>query len=212
MSTAASKSIDSGFASDPWIERLQNSDDQIRDAAIRELSDLLVRGLSKAMSQRYGGGLQAEDVVQETLIKILDSLDQFEGRSRFTTWAMTIANRIAISKMRRKYFQDVSIETFEKEDSMRIEVAVDDTNSSSQQLERKSLLDKLQQVIDSDLTDKQRLAIRASLEGMPVEVIAEKAGGNRNSVYKLVHDARQKLRLGLENAGIAAEDIATAFA
>ena len=60
---------------------------------------------------RYGTGLQAEDVVQDALLKILNSLDQFEGRSRFTTWAMTIAMRVGLSELRRKHYADVSLDS-----------------------------------------------------------------------------------------------------
>lgn len=182
-----------------------------RDAAIAELREILVRGLSGPMARRYGGGLQAEDVVQEALLKILDSLDQFAGRSRFTTWAMTIATRVGISEMRRKHYQDVSLNSFSDDGSMSIELAVDASERSDVQLDRQSMVETLQALIDTSLTEKQRVAIRAALEGIPVEVIAEKTQSNRNSVYKLVHDARAKLRKGLEEAGIAADDIGAAF-
>lgn len=196
--------------SDHWVERLRGGPDT-RDAAISELRDILVRGLSKSMSKRYGGGLQAEDVVQEALLKILDSLDQFAGRSRFTTWAMTVATRIGISELRRKHYQDVSIEAFASDDATKIEIAVDDGVSAEDNMDRVSMVETLQRLIDAVLTPKQRVAIRASLDGMPVEIIAEKTGSNRNSVYKLVHDARVKLRAGLESAGINANQLAATF-
>ena len=101
-------------ADDPWITRLKG-EPAVRDAALSELSEFLLRGLSKSMSVRYGGGYLPEDVVQDALVKIMDSLDQFEGRSRFTTWAMTVATRIGISEMRRKHYQDVSINAFATE-------------------------------------------------------------------------------------------------
>ena len=50
------------------------------------------------------------------------------------------------------------------------------------------------------------------LNGMPVEVFAEKTGSNRNAVYKLIHDARVKLRQGFEQAGYKAEDVSSVFA
>ncbi len=200
-----------GTMDNAWVKRLR-ADSPDQQAAIEELRDLLVRGLSKSMSARYGGKLQPDDVVQEALLKILDSLDQFAGRSRFTTWAMTIATRTAISEMRRRHYKDVSIDAFSNEDAMKIDVAVDDSQQVDTKLERQSLLEKLQELIDSELTEKQRFAIRSSLSGMPVEVIAEKSGSNRNSVYKLIHDAKLKLRQGLEKAGIVAEDLTTAFA
>lgn len=195
---------------DPWVVRLRGASD-VRDAALSELREILLRGLAKAMSTRYGGAYSAEDVVQDALVKILDSLGQFAGKSRFTTWAMTVAMRVGISEMRRKHYQDVSLEAFET-DGSKFEIASGDDVTSSVEFDRQSMVHKLQKLIDQTLSEKQRFAIRASLAGMPVEVIAEKSGSNRNSVYKLVHDARAKLRSGLEAAGVSAEELAATFA
>ena len=201
---------DCSQVNDHWVARLKGEPDQ-RDQALSELREMLLRGLSKPMSSRYGGALSAEDVVQEALVKILESLDQFAGRSRFTTWAMTIANRIGISAMRRKHFQDVSIESFRTDESA-IELASEGDVTLSAEFDRQSMVYKLQALIDSTLSEKQRFAIRATLAGMPVEVIAEKSGSNRNSVYKMVHDAKSKLKSGLETAGISADALAATFA
>ena len=62
--------------------------------ALEELRTVLVRGLTAAIRARYDNRIQADDIVQDALVKILDKLDTFEGRSKFTTWAMTIATRI----------------------------------------------------------------------------------------------------------------------
>ncbi|MEO1525324.1 MAG: sigma-70 family RNA polymerase sigma factor [Planctomycetota bacterium] len=195
---------------DPWVARLTGTP-EIRDAALDELREFLLRGLRKLMSSRYGGGYSAEDVVQVALVKIIDSLDQFAGRSRFTTWAMTVATRVGISEMRRKHYHDVSIESFTS-DGASFEVAAEVDVTASAELDRMSMVVKLQKLIDETLSEKQRFAIRASLAGLPVEVIAEKSGSNRNSVYKLVHDARVKLRSGLEANGISADTLAAVFA
>ncbi len=96
-----------------WLESLQSGDHFVRDYAISRLRGLLLRGLSRSLNNRYGQPFSAEDIVQDALLKILDSLDQFKGRSRFTTWAMTVATRIGISSLRRKFHQDVSMEAFE---------------------------------------------------------------------------------------------------
>ena len=212
VNTIPNKTNASSADSDRWVERLRSEEADVRDAALAELRSILLRGLSSPMQQRYRGALQPEDVVQEALMKILDSLDKFEGRSKFTTWAMTLAIRVGISEMRRKHYQDVSLESFQSADATRVDIAIDESIEVERQLDQKAMVEKLQQVIDTELTEKQRAAIRASLDGMPVEVIAEKFGSNRNSVYKLVHDARLKLRQGLENAGIAADDFAAVFA
>jgi RNA polymerase sigma factor (sigma-70 family) len=198
---------------DIWLRELRSSDSFIRDNAISRLRELLLRGLTRSLTNRYGQPFSAEDVVQDALLKILASLDQFEGRSRFLTWSMTVATRIGISKLRRKFHQDVSMEAFQQnDDRFQIEVPGDELSEESQQQERHNLLSTLQNLIDNELTEKQRLAIRAFLAGFSTDGIAERIGANRNSVYKLIHDARQKLKNGFLNAGISAEDIRDAFA
>ena len=195
---------------DEWVARLSSTGDD-REQAIQELRDILVRGLMATCRNRYDSRVQPEDVVQDSLIKILDKLDTFQGRSKFTTWAMTIAVRVAISEMRRKYFKDVSMDEL-LSTSMRFEPVAVPEPAVGNESEKSSVLTKLRELIETKLSTKQRDAIHALLNGMPVEVFAEKSGSNRNAVYKLVHDARVKLRDGFERAGYKAEDIISVFA
>ncbi len=195
---------------DQWVERLK-SDGNIRDEAIQELRDILLRGLTATCRNRYGNKVSPEDVVQDALLKVLDKIDTFEGRSKFTTWAMTIAVRIAISEMRRKHFQDISMNDM-LSDSMRFEPEAAPDPTFGQDEHKAGVMAKLRELIEISLTDKQRDAVHSLLNGMPVEVFAEKTGSNRNAVYKLVHDARVKLKQGFEQAGYEAEDINTLFA
>ena len=123
---------------------------------------------------------------------------------------MTIAVRTAISEMRRKHFQDVSIDSL-LTDNMQFEPAAAAEPSMSDDQEKAAMLAKLKSLIETDLTDKQREAMHSLLNGMPVEIFAEKTGSNRNAVYKLIHDARVKLRQGFEQAGYKAEDIGSVF-
>lgn len=193
-----------------WVSRLKSDDDQ-RDQALAELRGILMSGLRATCRGRYGNKIQADDVVQEALMKVLDKLDTFEGRSKFTTWAMTIAVRIAISEMRRKHFKDVSMNDL-LDRSMNFEPAASNEPSSENNQRKSALLIKLKELINSNLSEKQRDAMHSLLNGMPVEVFAEKTGSNRNAVYKLIHDARVKLRKGFEQAGYKAEDIHSVFA
>lgn len=196
-----------------WLDNLRSNSRDVRDRAISRLRDLLLRGLSASLTNRYGQPFSAEDVVQDSLIKILSSLDQFEGRSRFTTWAMAIATRIGISSLRRKYHQDVSMEAFlGGDDGYQIKIAFEGRTEGSDLDERNELLATLQRLIDSELTDRQRLAIRAFLSGYSTDGIAERVGTNRNAVYKLIYDARSKLKQGFENSGVSSDDVRAAFA
>jgi RNA polymerase sigma-70 factor (ECF subfamily) len=195
---------------DQWVERLK-SDGDIRDQAIQELREILLRGLTATVRNRYGNKVSPEDVVQDALLKVLEKIDTFEGRSKFTTWAMTIAVRMAISEMRRKHFQDVSMNDM-LSDSMRFEPEATPDPVVGQDESKAGVLSKLRELIESNLSDKQRDAVHCLLNGMPVEIFAEKTGSNRNAVYKLIHDARVKLKQGFEQAGYKAEDINTLFA
>jgi RNA polymerase sigma-70 factor, ECF subfamily len=70
----------------------------------------------------------------------------------------------------------------------------------------------MHEVIRTGLTEKQRSALLAELRGMSQDEIARHLGSNRNAMYKLTHDARRRLKQGLESAGFTADDISTAFA
>ena len=195
---------------DQWVERLK-SDGDIRDKAIEELRGILLRGLTASCRNRYGNKVSPEDVVQDALMKVLEKIDTFEGRSKFTTWAMTIAVRIAISEMRRKHFKDVSMNDL-LSDRMQFEPAAAPEPEVGQDEERAGVLRKLSEFIELNLTDKQKDAVHSLLNGMPVEVFAEKTGSNRNAIYKLIHDARMKLKQSFEQAGYQSIDIKTLFA
>jgi RNA polymerase sigma-70 factor (ECF subfamily) len=197
---------------DDWVERLKSEDDEIRDAALADLRDLLVRGLSRSLNGHYGNRkFNPEDIAQDALLKILNAIDTFEGRSRFTTWAMTIATRLGISELRRRHCRDISLEGIAAGDSLRIDLS-DEQEPAGQEMDQQVILKQLSGLIDTELSEKQRLAIRGLLEGLPVEEIANRTGSNRNAVYKLVHDARTKLREGFLQSGIAADDIQAIFA
>ncbi|MBB3206813.1 RNA polymerase sigma-70 factor (ECF subfamily) [Rhodopirellula rubra] len=198
-------------SSDDWVRRLSSNGAE-REDAIEELTRLLVRGLSKSMSNRYGNAVQPDDVVQEAMLKILDSLDTFAGRSRFTTWAMTIATRVAISEMRRKHYQDVSLDSITSGENLSFEIAAGPSMRDEEQIDRAKVLSTLHQLIESELSVKQREAIQALLSGLPVEEIASRTGSNRNAVYKLIHDARVRLKSGLERSGLMADDFNAIFA
>lgn len=198
---------------DEWLQRLRSSDTSVRDSALADLRALIIRALNRSLNNHYGTrSFNAEDVAQDALLKIMNALDKFEGRSRFTTWAISIATRVGLSEYRRRHNKDVSLDGIVAGDSLKFEFATQDTTSSGQVFDQQAILSKLQDLIDDLLTDKQKLAIRGLLEGLPVEEIASRTNSNRNAVYKLVHDARAKLRQGFEQSGIVAEDINAIFA
>lgn len=198
---------------DEWTSDLASQDVGLRDNAICDLRDMLLRGLSKSLSRdRRIDEAFLEDIVQEACLKVLEKLQGFEGRSRFRTWAVTIAVRTAISKMRKREWHNVSLESLTVDAKFDPVVALDSAETVDHADSKLEILAKLKELIDGELTDRQWTALTAELGGMPLPQIAERFGSNTNSVYKLLHDARKKLRHGLEAAGITIDDIRAAWA
>ena len=92
---------------DRWVTELRAE----QESALTYLRDVLLRNLRKALSNHSRADESfMEDAVQDSLIRILDRLDQFEGRSRFITWATTIAIHVSMSELRRSRWKDVSLD------------------------------------------------------------------------------------------------------
>jgi RNA polymerase sigma factor (sigma-70 family) len=196
-----------------WARDLASRDASQREDAVNDVRDMLLRGLSKSLSKsgRVDDAF-LDDIVQEASMKVLTKLDAFEGRSAFRTWAVTIAVRTAVSKMRTRDWQNVSLDSVTADAVFEPQVAIDTSITSDQTDSRRTVLSKLKELIDTELTEKQWTAITAELAGMPLPQIADKMGSNTNSIYKLLHDARKKLRRGLEASGVTIEDVHEAWA
>ncbi len=199
-------------ANEIWIANL-SSQGPIRDQALSDLRVLLLRGLQRSFADRTDCDESfLEDTVQDTLVRILDRLSQFEGRSQFLTWATAIAIRLAMSELRRKRWRDVSLDTVVTSDGLKREWAIDSQGSQEQLAEQKAILVLLRELIQTSLTEKQKNALQAELQGIPLDEIARHLDSNRNAIYKLTHDARKRLKRGLQDAGYAQDDIQSVFA
>jgi RNA polymerase sigma-70 factor (ECF subfamily) len=74
------------------------------------------------------------------------------------------------------------------------------------------LLSTLRRIIATELTDKQRQALVAvRIHGMPLEEVARRMGTNRNALYKLLHDARQRLKKRMMAEGLSPQEMLAAF-
>lgn len=195
-----------------WLAQLKSHGSE-QQAALVDLREEMLRGLRRALPRRAAVGDEFfEDAVQDAVVRILDRLGQFEGRSQFLTWATSIAIRVAMRELRRKRWKDVSLDEVVSEADFVPERTIDRAPSPANQWERHAILGTLHEVIENQLTEKQRTALLAELKGMPQDEIARQLGSTRNALYKLTHDARKRLKRGLEAAGYDAADIHVAFA
>lgn len=197
--------------SDDWVALLRDSG-ETQAQALARLRKILLGGLRRSFSSKGVDDAFLEDMVQESIVRVLDKLDQFEGRSKFTTWAMSIAIRQVISELRKKRFQNVSLGDITQGERLQIEIVDNDAADPELARQRQTVLAELKELIETRISDKQRIALQALLGGMPVEEIAERTESNRNAVYKLIHDARQKLKSELQRRGHDANSILNLFA
>jgi RNA polymerase sigma-70 factor (ECF subfamily) len=193
-----------------WLAELRGPNS---DEALADLYELLVRGLSAALGGRADGVDAAiGDFAQEALIKIVSNLDSFRGESRFTTWAKKIAMNVALTELKRRRWRDVSLQDLlDRRPAMGR--GLSDPQLTPEQLAYQNMvLAELRRTIDEELTDRQREAVIAViLEGMPIAEVARRMGTNQNALYKLLHDARKKLKLRMEAGGLSPQDVLAAF-
>jgi len=206
-------------SNEEWLEDLRAGGDR-QAQALEDLRVLILRGLPYALAGKLDQNSPefealAEEVAQETLLRVLDYLDSFEGRSAFTTWVHKIAVREALGQLRRRRWRDVPLPEMEMSDNPDAaprEMA-DDGPDPAAMVERNDLMMRINRIIMEELTEKQRQALMTvAMQGMPLEEAAQRMGMNRNSLYKLMHDARLRLKRCMESEGMSPHEVLASFA
>lgn len=201
-----------------WLNDL-NATGKAYEEALADLRKILLQGLQRGLMGRINTsapGFQhmAEDFVQEALLKILDNLHTFAGRSKFTTWAHKVSASVALTELRRKRWQDRSLEGITDTDTgvYTPSFLADKSPKPDNVAERAEVVAKVQQLIDEALTEKQRKALVAStIQGLSAAEIARDMDMKPNAVYKLVHDARVKLKKTLSEDGLSTGEVLAIF-
>ena len=140
----------------------------------------------------------AQDAAGDAAVSVLRRLDDFRGESSFRTWAFKFALLEAAVKVRRRAWRDREV-TLEPEHWESLAHAGPGPDDDAEYGE---LLEAVREGIRTALTPRQRqVLVAAVLEGVPIDVLAERLGSNRNALYKLLHDARRRLRAHVADAG-----------
>ncbi len=202
-----------------WLADL-NAGGEAQAAALNDLRTLILIGLPYALSPWMNSSDPrfvplVEEAAQETLLRVLDHLNEFQGRSQFTTWVHTIAVRAALTELRRKYWENVSLEGLLEEDEENLpplKLAADPSPSPERLAEKAELAQRVRRIIAEELSEKQRRALIAlAVQGMPMEEAARRLGTNRNALYKLLHDARLRLKQRLVAEGVSISEALETF-
>jgi RNA polymerase sigma-70 factor (ECF subfamily) len=211
--TMPSHTADAGEATReerPWLRHLR-ADGPEREAAIAELHDLLLRAARHEIGRRRGSlphlrGDDFEDLAQQSaddaLLALLGKLDDFRGESRFTTWAYKFALLEAGVKVRRRAWQGREI-PLEAEGWATL---ADAGPPAERGAEDSELFTVIREEIEGSLSPRQReVLVAVALNGVPIDVLAERLNSSRGALYKTLHDARRKLRAALAARGFDLE-------
>jgi RNA polymerase sigma-70 factor, ECF subfamily len=204
--TPAPPSLDA--ESREWLQSLR-ARDATGQEAIARLHALLLRAARFEVARRrptlpHLRGDELEDIAAEAaddaLMSVLRRLDDFRGASRFTTWAYKFALLEAAVKLRKRAWQGREVplepEAWGAFSSTGLEPHAE--------AEQRELLETLQRAIAEVLTPHQRRVLVAlALNGVPIDILAERLNTNRGALYKTLHDARRKLRTHLQERGLA---------
>lgn len=199
-----------------WLADLRTTGDR-QNQALADLRAILVRGLTFTLADRWAAydprlTELAEEVAQETLLNVLAHLHTFEGRSRFTTWAQKIAVRAAATELRRHRWRDVPLPEPEAEADTPAAELPDPAPTPESQTERRDLARLVQTLLAEALTDKQHAALHAlAVRGQSVEETARQLRLNPNALYKLIHDARARLKARLAAEGLSLAQLWSVF-
>ena len=192
--------------SQAWIDGLRASGGE-RDGWVARLHALLLKAARFEVHRRRAAlpHLRGEDwedlAVQsadDALLAVLGKLDDFRGESRFTTWVYKFALFEAAVKIRRRAWQGREV-PLEPEGWP---LVADGAATPERNAETAQVAAALRAAIRDHLTPRQRdVLIAVVVNGVPIDVLAERHGATRGALYKMLHDARRKLRAALE--GIA---------
>ena len=210
-------------SNDDWLQTLSERPGEAQAEALQDLRDFLLRAvlvyISLHRGELTGWSRQAihhlaEDLAQEALLDIRAHLDTFRGESKFTTWAYRFVINRAASELRRQRYQNQSLDRLRDEEPAVFQAVLGDKDKvdPEQLAERRYYLALLREIVETELSERQRAAfIGVHWQGRSMDDVAAGLGLTRNALYKLLHDARKRLRARLQARHLSEGDILAAF-
>lgn len=179
----------------------------VRDGAIAQLHALLLRVAWAEAARRHARmperALEEVDdlcvqAANDAVMSILRKLDEFRGQSLFTTWACKFVIFEVSVRLRRHAWRCRAVE----QDETVWDRLEDAAPSALSSIESDELATALRKAVQERLSERQRMIFQAvTIDGVPIDVLAERFNSSRGAIYKTLHDARRKLRSVLTDAG-----------
>ena len=194
-----------------WVRALAGTGPQ-QEAELARLHGLLVR-IALADAGRRGPrhritGQELEDLAYQAaadaLLAITAKLGQFRAESRFTTWAYKFVVFEVSAKLGRHFWRHSTV-PLDAEDWDRLP---DRFGFEPERVsEWRDLITALRRAVDTELTPRQReIFVAIVLNDVPLDALVAQLGSNRNAIYKMLFDARRKLRAALAADGYLGHD------
>ena len=209
-------------STEDWLKEL-NADGDQQVEAIADLREILLRAslyslnrnLNDFANPNQNDVLQlAEDCAQEALMAVLAHLHEFRGESKFTTWAYKFAINMALVAARREWRKGVSLDQLQDQSEPMEWFSPEhqDLINPDHSLLRQEIYETIRETIRAELTEKQRQVLKwIVFDEVPMDVVVHQLRSNRNTVYKLLHDARLKLKRKLLMEGFGTDDALALF-
>jgi RNA polymerase sigma-70 factor, ECF subfamily len=205
LAGSSTRELDEESAS--WLRRLVSTASAERQAAERELHDRLLRIALTEVRRRSAStpvtGPELDDVAHQAagdaMLAVLAKLAEFRGESRFITWAYRFVILEVSSKLGRHYWRNPPVAL----DAAQWERLPDRLGlDPHQHAEAAAILTEVRHVVDTELTAHQRrIFIAIVVDGIPLTALADKLDLQRNAIYKVIFDARRKIRRALVAKG-----------
>jgi len=189
-----------------WLHDL-HAEGPAREAAVERLHALLLRAARFEVSRRRPGlphlrgdelGDIALEAADDALMSVLARLDDFRGASRFSTWVYKFALLEAAVKLRKRAWQGREIPLEQESWDLLSSAGLAPADAA----EQSELLAALQDGIAALTPHQRRILIALAINGVPIDVLADRLNTNRGALYKTLHDARRNLRTYLTKRGL----------
>ena len=153
----------------------------------------------------------AEDFSQNALLAIRQNLSGFRGDSKFTTWAYRFVINEAAMALRKRQYHNLSLDQI-LEDGTAVLQSLASTSDPAQAAARQQFIWQLLAIIEEDLSERQKTAVLGiHFQGMSMQEVAELLETSPNTIYKMLHDARKKIKARLSALHLGPGDIFALF-
>jgi RNA polymerase sigma-70 factor (ECF subfamily) len=194
-----------------WLSVLADTTHR-RERALGELHEMLLR-IARSELRRRGGqhpitGPELDDLAYQAagdaLLAITNKLDQFRGESRFTTWAYKFVILEVSTKLGRHFWRQPAA-ALDPDDWSRLPDRFG--LQPDEYAQRRDLIAAVKRAVQDELTERQRhVFVAIVVNNVPLDALVVQLGSNRNAIYKMMFDARRKLRAALVANGYLPAD------